>query len=359
MVFLALGSNGSGQLGIGHQDDVSTPQVCRFKGEGIYKGSPLRVAGSGNTTLMLSTSGEVYQTGSRYVTDESHLRESPRNDTCFGRVDVPEACKVKMISATWNASFVVTELNDLFVNGEGLKGELGLGPDVKTTAEMVKIKSFPPKGTIIVNVNSSITHTVVLLSNGEAYGWGNGRKGQLGNPDKIVWAPRRFEGLSFEATRVVCGREFTILFSDTSQGQLAIFGSNKWDVRSQAPSCVPDWKDVAATWGSVFVLQESGSLYSWGRNDHKQLAPAGAPPVALVAAGSEHIVVLTRGGHLLLRGWGEHGNCGQAIDHNGDTIDSWNTIGHLGDYNPIKIAGIGAGCATTFFWTDEDLYMVK
>ena len=355
MVLLALGSNGSGQLGIGHQDDVSTPQVCRFQGEGIHKASPLRVAGSGNTTLLLFTSGELYQAGSRYVTDEMHLGESPRKDTCFGRVDFPEACKVKMISATWNASFIVTELNDVYVNGEGLKGELGLGSDVKSIAEMVKIQGFPPKGSIIVDVHSSITHTVAVLSNGEAYGWGGGRKGQLGKPDGIVWAPRRFEGVGFEATRVVCGREFTTFFGDTSQGQLAIFGSDKWGIRSQAPSRVPNCQDIAATWGSVFVLQDTGSLHSWGRNDRKQLAPAGTPSIAFVAAGSEHVVALTRGGHLLFRGWGEHGNCGQAIDHNGDAIDSWDKADQSSVSNPERIAGIGAGCATTFFWTEESL----
>ena len=355
MVLLALGSNGSGQLGIGHQDDVSTPQICRFEGQGIYKGSPLRIAGSGNTTLLLLTSGELYRTGSRYVTEESHSGASPKNDTCFCKVDLPEACKVKMVSATWNASFIVTELSHFYVNGEGLRGELGLGPDVKTIAEMVKIESFPPKGTVIVDVHSSITHTVVVLSNGEVYGWGSGRKGQLGKPDGIVWAPRRFEGLGFDVTRVVCGREFTILFSDTPRGHLAIFGSDKWGMRSQAPSHVPNWQDIAATWGSVFVLQESGSLRSWGRNDRKQLAPAGTPSIALIAAGSEHVVTLTRGGQLLFRGWGEHGNCGQAIDHNGDTIDSWNEAEQKSVYGTRKIAGIGAGCATTFFWTNEDL----
>jgi protein ATS1 len=185
-----------------------------------------------------------------------------------------------------------------------------------------------------------------LLSNGEAWGWGNGRKGQLGEPAlAAVYSPRRIEGVGFKAIKAVCGREFTCLVGPPETGDVVVLGSDKWGVRSRAPRSVVGWKEVGAGWGSLFVLKEDGALLSWGRDDHGQLAREDLGRVRHIAVGSEHALALAESGDTLVWGWGEHGNCGpiHGID------------GEKGQRNRIasgeegtEITMIGAGCATSW-----------
>jgi alpha-tubulin suppressor-like RCC1 family protein len=65
----SLGSNGSGQLGIGHQEDVSSPQPCIFdEASSLQRLEPddeiVKVVAGGNHTLVLFASGAVFAAGS-------------------------------------------------------------------------------------------------------------------------------------------------------------------------------------------------------------------------------------------------------------------------------------------------------
>ncbi|TKA70058.1 hypothetical protein B0A55_06243 [Friedmanniomyces simplex] len=109
------------------------------------------------------------------------------------------------------------------------------------------------------------------------------------------------------------------------------------------PLVVPGWKDVAASWGSIYVLKDDGELLGFGRDDHGQLPPPGLPPVQAIAAGSEHCIALTKAGKVLAWGWGEHGNCGEPTDARGDVKGHWNEIDM-----PGSVRAVFAGCATSF-----------
>jgi protein ATS1 len=191
-----------------------------------------------------------------------------------------------------------------------------------------------------------MAHVVVVLTNGEVWGWGKGRKGQLGEPAENVWRPRRIEDIGFFAVDVVCGKDFTCIFGSPSTGDISILGPNSNDrfgMKTNAPATVLGWKQVAASWGSIFVLSESGSVTAWGRNDHGQLPPAGLPPLKSIIAGSEHCLGLTEAAKVLAWGWGEHGNCGEPTDEKGDVKDGWNEIVLV-----QPASAIFAGCATSF-----------
>lgn len=246
--------------------------------------------------------------------------------------------------------------------GSGERGELGRG--IGIIAAVYPCVSFGigsfPSGTLsrenvpfkgIKDLASGVYHTVVVDADGEVYGWGNGRKGQLGEPAGIIWNPRKIQGLNFKVTQAACGREFTFLAGDPQVGKYAILGTDKWQLKSHAPTSILGWKDICASWGSIFVLDHSGKITSWGRNDHGQLAPEGLPPVEKIAVGSEHVLALTKIGELLAWGWGEHGNCGPEIDPDGDVKHRWSKIETSGIHKPI--AGIGAGCATSWLWTES------
>jgi len=349
MKVYGLGSNGSGQLGLTHTRDCNIPEECKFstKLDGKHPDTPAKIVASGNTTYIIFESGRIYQSGKSLSTQ--HGVSSAFCETTFS-----QRIRVNFASTTWDACVVATEDRSVYVRGQGPKGELGLGEDTLSEHER-RLENFPPAGTEVVDLAGGVAHTVTVLSSGEVYGWGNGRKGQLGEPAGIVWTPRKIEGLDFKVVQAACGREFTFLVGEPSTGRYAILGSDKWGIKSQAPKDVQGWNYFGASWGSIFILDKSGKVISWGRNDHGQLAPTNLPPILYMAVGSEHVVALAMGleeaRNAISWGWGEHGNCGKDVDERGDVKEGrWNNIAIDGGLS-ARILGVGAGCATSFIWT--------
>ncbi|KAJ3530745.1 hypothetical protein NM208_g9192 [Fusarium decemcellulare] len=354
-VVFALGSNGSGQLGIGHKEDVSVPKQVIF-----HPGPPTspitKVAAGGNHTLLLTKSGELYWSGDS-TPGACGLTSGP-DAPVFRQIRLskdgePQIGEIVLIAATWEASIVVTKDSDgkktkVFSFGAGMKGELGLGELIVRTPSATQIKDFPPSGTEVVDLAACMGHTVAVLSNGYAYGWGNGRKSQAGSPGQVIHAPRKIEDVDFKVARAVCGREFTCLFGEPESRNIKVLGSDKWQIQSSAPQSSPEWKDVGASWGNVFVLAKDGSLQSWGRDDHGQLPPPKLPELSKIAIGSEHVIALSATGDVLAWGWGEHGNCGPQVENN-DVKGRWNVIASSKFIPPgSHIGAVGAGCATSW-----------
>ena len=349
----AFGSNSSGQLGLEHREDVSEPTKSIVP-ETCSSDHAIGVVAGGNHTLILFSSGAVYAAGeSRDGRTGVEARPSGFNRVEITVLDGARINNFTSCSATWEASCFVHEKRHVYSCGTGRKGELGQREGVTGAGAPRRIENFPPPGTEILDIASSMGHTVVVLSSGEVYGWGHGRKGQLGDPAGVVWSPRKVDGVHFKAVRVSCGREFTHIVGDALGGEHVVLGSDKWLVRTAAPVNVRGWKDIAASWGSVYILFEDNSVLSWGRHDRGQLAPPGLPPIYKIAAGSEHVLALTSEGKFLAWGWGEHGNCGRGVDEAGDVRGRWNEIPvdgrHCDDTRPASTC-LGAGCASSWLW---------
>lgn len=353
MKLYGFGSNGSGQLGIGSTEDTSLPQVCLLADCQEWPSPIKTIKSGGNHTLVLLESGQLFVSGC--IRDgRAGLPSSADSITRFSEVP-PSAfgsSKVKLCSALWEASVVVTDDNQVYTFGVGSKGELGTGNVAEELSNRLE-KSWP-NNEQIVDLSSGMGHTVVTLSNGDVYGWGNGRKGQLGTPNEITWLPRKIQNLSFQVVRAVCGTDFTYLVGEPGLGHHAILGSDKWKIRSNAPSSCLDWNQITASWGSIFTLSISGNFHAWGRNDYGQLGPE-KPQIGFthIIAGSEHAIAMTESGSVVVWGWGEHGNCGPRNNSQGEVKGWWNEIHASSFGNSHKVIGIAAGCATTFVWTEE------
>jgi len=347
MSLYSLGSNGSGQLGLSHTTDISIPTLVKLPPK-LRHANIIAAHAGGNHTLLQTSSAEIYAAG-----DNSNGKCASQ---LSGSTDF-RACNLvgdtKLSAATWEASFFVSADDGLVrVCGTGLKGELGLSAENTTTSSPTSIPNFPPQGTNIVDLAACMGHVVVVLNNGEVWGWGNDQQGQLGDPAEVVWRPRKIQGLSFAAVRAVCAKDFTAVFGHPEQGTFAIFGLNKRDrfgVKVNLPGAIRGWKAVQATWGGVYVLMDDGKLTAWGRDDHGQLPPADLPKVEAIAAGSEHVLALTTDGRVLTWGWGEHGNCGDPVDDRKDVKGRWNEL--CADGEPIAV---GAGCATSWIVTKKE-----
>lgn len=352
MVLYAFGSNGSGQLGIGNTVDQSTPQRCWLNSE--LPGSPMTIVAGGNHTLVQYDEGAVYHAGSprdgRSQSDASMTSMPIFHKTYMSVL----GSKVKLCSAFWDGSIFVNSEDQVYTAGLGPKGEQGTG-EISSSMALQMLPNFPPglPGSRVVDVACGVDHAVVVLEEGTVYGWGNGRKGQLSHPEEIVREPRKFADVGFKVVRAACGKDFTYLVGEPSSGEHKFLGSHKWGLQSQAPASIFHWKDVRASWGSIFVLEECGKIRSWGRNDHGQLAPHSLPHIDMMAVGSEHVIALTNEGMVISWGWGEHGNCGPSTDENGDVKGKWNEILNHNIDHSMRVVGVGAGCATSFFWTKD------
>ena len=346
MMLYGCGSNGSGQLGVGHLEDVSSP-TCHELSFDDPSDTPAVIRAGGNHTLILLQSGTLYCSGVS-ATNYSKYLDTERKTSQTALL----AQKIRLCSATWEASVIVDEKNELMTWGNGERGEIGRdtrSPHVKIPI----ISTDAGEDVCIMDVASGVQHTVIVYNDGQVWGWGNGRKGQLGHPASIVKEPRKIADLDFKVTRAVCGREFTFLVGDPAAGQCIVLGSDKWGVTSQAPNLIVGWKEIGACWGSIFVLLQSRQILSWGRNDHGQLAPRSLPEISNIACGSEHCLALTASGQVLAWGWGEHGNCGTSVDKDGDVKDGWTELKIPGSSRGIRNVGIGAGCATSWIWTSR------
>nr|POF03871.1 rcc1 repeat-containing protein c10f6.04 [Quercus suber] len=347
----ACGSNGRGQLGCGHTNDVSSLSCVQVH----RKSSVAQIAAGGNHTLVLFSDGEVYSCGDDGA-EQAVVREMwdipphrLRRANIPPRVEHGTCINVAQVAATWSASIYLYDDGMLISVGEGTSGELGLGEKVTKVSQPMIIPTFLPQNVKFVQIASSMAHTVAVTSDGQVWGWGRGRKGQLGEPAQDVWQPRKIEGISSRVVKAVCGKDFTCLIGSRSTGEVAVLGPNRGDrfgVKTCAPDFVPDWKDIVASWGSVYILTYHGDVVAWGRNDHGQLPSTGLPPIESLDAGSEHCLALTKTGVVLVWGWGEHGNCGGLTDNDGDVKARYNRL----DVKTEAIA-VFAGCATSFVVT--------
>lgn len=355
-MLFALGSNGSGQLGLSHDEDTSTPTAVASLDHDRTRRIK-QIAAGGNHTLILYEDGSLVATG--YGSDsrcglagkQGLVRPLPM--LIRPAITYELTAKILQVSATWSASFLLcADGRTVLACGTGKSGELGLGAGVLSVPSAQNIPDFPPAGMGVIHLSSCMAHTIAVLSNGQVYGWGKGRKGQLGLPLADAWSPRLIQGLPFTATKAACGKDFTCITGEPARNELLVLGPGSRDrfgIQASVPAAIAGWKNVVASWGSIYIHMHNGDVLSWGRNDHGQLCPAGLPAIAAIAAGSEHAVALTSEGRVLAWGWGEHGNCGEPSDDRGDVNGHWNEL-----LIPHKASAIFAGCATTFVVSERE-----
>ena len=346
----AFGSNGSGQLGVGHNDDLDFPQAV----PNLF--APVnQLAAGGNHTVILCSTGELMATGNN-EDGRCGFPEHKELDR-FRKIDRPprhngQIHGIKQVVATWSATIVLCTDGSVFVRGSGSSGELGLGPSVTLASTWRQIAIPCPRQTQVIRLASGMAHAIAIDSGNECYGWGKGRKGQLGEPTAThVWSPRKIGGISFGARVAACGREFSVILGERCKPEILLLGPNgndRFGLRANVPSDLSDGIDFDSSWGSVFAVNSSGAMTGWGRNDHGQLPPSNLPTITAIAAGSEHVLAMSTDRDVFAWGWGEHGNCGSPTDSNGDVKGSCHKI-----VLPGLAVNVFAGCATSFVQIQE------
>lgn len=375
----ALGSNGNFQLGIGHDNDVASPQKCRFMTgslDEVIDHVPLRdgeqirkIVAGGNHTLLLTTLGTVWATG-RGEAGQCGWDESGSEQVTAGTwrkvqwcgQGQSEAFAFTDVAATWNASYFVVDDHIICSCGQGDKGELGIGlrnSDNPLPTRCFDLRDFEADApeTKIESVSACMNHVVVLSSSRKLYGWGACRKGQLGaelKDKKVVWLPELLSiGLDWAPRQLATGREFTLLVGDRPEQQCFLGSASglgfESPFRFEAGS--PQSFEVHTGWTHVVVRSSDGRLWNFGRGTRGQLLENQPEQrIASLVMGSEHSLAVTDRGSVIAWGWGEHGNCGVEDDEKKNAKGGYNTL--FMPKHDGRVTGIGAGCATSFFWIE-------
>ncbi|ORX56883.1 RCC1/BLIP-II protein [Hesseltinella vesiculosa] len=391
----AFGSNGGGQLGIGHTDDCSTPQLAIGlpSDVGIQK-----IAGGGNHSAILTTCGRVFVTGSSQLglaqqkqwekadTAEGHAAGStsptdPRPWTVYREL-WPEHTWTD-VACGWATTLLCADNGAVFGVGSSQFGELAC----VAKTDMLSPVPLPGLSEGFVQVAIGWRHCLALAANGTVYGWGWNKYGQLGLPGTSASKlPPTLLPLPSPIHQIACGHLHSLFLGrQTSQHsqQLWAAGSNKYGQltlpdhplfpliakpTAPAPTAPSTFKlllftteppaqqppqprivSIAAGWHHSAVLLDNHGLLMWGRNDHGQLQTSPAQPtfrVLEVCCGSEHTlakVQLAEGPDkeaVIAWGWNEHGNCTSSEPVVQDPLRLDTPAG------PIQ--AFGAGCATSW-----------
>ncbi|ONI30686.1 hypothetical protein PRUPE_1G267000 [Prunus persica] len=330
------GAGTDGQLGTGKLQDELLPQLLHLTS--LSSAGPISFLACGGAHVLALTSGGKVLTWGRGTAGQlghSDTVNSPHPKLVMSLNNY----FITHVSAGWNHSGFVSDTGALFTCGDGTFGQLGHG-DYRLHCYPVKVSFFASKH--VEQIACGMRHSLVLLRGDEVYGFGSGKRGQLGiAKDKInlVSLPERscgFEGVKI-ASITANGDHSAALSAD---GHLYTWGRGFGDTLSaKTPQHLPTsfcFTKIALGWNHALVLT-GGEVFMFGGNHHgvlsnpdkmtpvKHSADSRADSRAVVlekvpglegsrtlhiAAGAEHSAIVTENGVLKTWGWGEHGQLG-------------------------------------------------
>ncbi|XP_039989703.1 secretion-regulating guanine nucleotide exchange factor isoform X2 [Xiphias gladius] len=293
------GQNNRGQLGLGHNADMSTLQLCPSLNQTV-----INVACGWDFTLLLTDCGQVLACGSNAF---GQLGAGPTVTHSADLLFV-ECLKdpVVSVAAGLRHSLAVTDSGCVYQWGTGLfsHAKRALSPHPIPSHLCSKVPCLVPgldqKTSHLVASGSA--HCVCLTGDGDLFLWGSNKNGQLTTTEPFLSSP-------------------TLLKRSLLDGEKVI---NVW-----------------SGWTHNVAQTESGRVFTWGRGDYGQLgrqastsqsleqqsagplAEGGNREICLpaevkilrgatqIACGSEHNLAIV-GGCLLSWGWNEHGMCGDG-----------------------------------------------
>lgn len=395
---LTCGSNGSGQLAIGHADDVSTFTPCHFDPSCPQIAHVLDVVSAASHALALvrDPEGRTHLLGAGTNTHgqlgkQCSLAECSRANTSFRPISIArdsgfEDWTPVKIAATWTTSFVTFEFGagvggSSSANVPNASSHEGLKTQVIVATGSNDFGELGGDGVIRLKAGEQVEHlrggqrhvlAVVTTESGPSrkqrvLGWGASRRGELdptsahmSDKGKAKARPRTLPpteitlDLPTPITDVSLGASHTLLL--LANGSVVAWGNNLKGQVAGLDSTVGA-RAIGATWNGSYVLTDK--LWSQGSNTHGQLLrPSSSDPetrpetrfpvpldgtVASFAAGSEHILALVSSHgctdlELWSGGWNEHGNLG---------LGNTSNQAELGNTN-IKAQRVWAGCAASW-----------
>lgn len=259
------GTNNSGQLGMNTYDNLSV-----FTKSVTAPPSVSMISCGANYTLLLTTSGHLWGTGSNYYGQIG----LPNGSDYVGYAAVIDPFNIKAIACGAEHSFLLTETGELWATGRNHVGQLGLAGGDRTAFEKVTVsKTFK-------QVVCGDSYTVAVTTDGELWGTGKNNVGQLGmaHYNDVAVFTKSFTA-PVSVSMAACGNAHTLCLTTTGQlwgtggnlyGPLGVSGNQNKIVYSQAvaPSNI---KNIACGYEHSLLLTETGEVWGTGLNTSGQL----------------------------------------------------------------------------------------
>lgn len=261
------GSNEFGQLGLGTDKYFyNTPQLLSPPD----KDSWYKFSCGGEVTFALTLCGEIYSWGFNRNGDLGlSSKKDVRTPT---RLTLPTTDPIKDMQCGSHHMVMLTENGKMFTCGSSFYGELGIG-DVKSS-KLREVK--PVQNTVWTKIFVNKSHMIAINSIGKAYVWGWNYSGQLGLGDnKNRNIPHRLvspDGSQWDT--FFCSTHNTV--GKTSKGNVYIWGKNEsgmlglGDKKDRntpqllAPIKSDSWKDFYFLTLETIATTASGKVYQWG-----------------------------------------------------------------------------------------------
>ncbi|XP_051217408.1 ultraviolet-B receptor UVR8 [Lolium perenne] len=335
-VLCSWGRGEDGQLGHGDAEDRLVPTVISgFDAPGITS----VICGADHTTAYSEEEQQVYSWG---WGDFGRLGHGNSSDVFTPQpVKALQGIQIKQLACGDSHCLAVTMDGEVQSWGRNQNGQLGLG----TTEDSLlpqKIQAF--EGICVKMIAAGAEHTAAVTEDGDIYGWGWGRYGNLGLGDRNDrYVPEKVSLVEEEKmVLVACGWRHTITVS--SSGSLYTYGWSKYGQLGHGdfedhlvPHKVDALKDsstsqISGGWRHTMALTSDGKLYGWGWNkfgqvgagdieDHCSPVEINFPDeqkVAQVACGWRHTLAFTEKKNVFAWGRGTSGQLGhgEIVDRN-------------------------------------------
>ncbi|CAG7871526.1 unnamed protein product [Brassica rapa] len=274
-IVCSWGRGEDGQLGHGDAEDRPSPtQLSALDDHQIVSVT----CGADHTVAYSESRKEVYSWG---WGDFGRLGHGNSSDL-FTPLPIKalHGIRIKQIACGDSHCLAVTMDGEVQSWGRNQNGQLGLG-DTEDSLVPKKIQAF--EGIRIKMVAAGAEHTAAVTEDGDLYGWGWGRYGNLGlgdRNDRLV--PERVTSASGEKmSMVACGWRHTIAVSYS--GALYTYGWSKYGQLGHGDledHLVPHKLEalsnsvisqISGGWRHTMALTSDGKLYGWGWNKFGQV----------------------------------------------------------------------------------------
>nr|XP_020440966.1 secretion-regulating guanine nucleotide exchange factor isoform X3 [Monopterus albus] len=286
------GANSYGQLGLGHVEDQSVPQLCDLTA--LQNKAVRTLSGGGGHSVVVTESGEVFvcgqnhrgQLGLGHNADILALQLCPslnqkvtnvacgwdftllltgKNSWCFCTV-YPQACR-----------FFPRELNrthskdcgQVLACGSNAFGQLGVGPTITHSADILVVECLKE---LVVSVGAGLRHSLAVTDSGCVYQWGTGLFSQAKralSPHPVPShlsskVPLLVPGLDKKTSHLVtAGSAHCVCLTEPFLPSPTLLKRSLLDGEKVI--------NVWSGWTHTVAQTESGRVFTWGRRDYGQL----------------------------------------------------------------------------------------
>ncbi|XP_026221881.1 secretion-regulating guanine nucleotide exchange factor [Anabas testudineus] len=351
------GANSYGQLGQGHVEDQPFPHLSDTAA--LQRKAVRTLCGGGGHSVVVTESGEVFVCGQNH---KGQLGLGHNADVLTFQLCPSLNQRITNVACGWDFTLLLTDGGQVLTCGSNSFGQLGVEPTVTHSADLLVVECLKE---LVVSVAAGLRHSLAVTDSGSVYQWGTGLFCQAKralSPHPVPAhlrskLPTLVPGLDQETSHLVtAGSAHCVCL--TEDGDLFLWGSNKHgqltttDPFLSSPTLLKrsllsgeKVMNVWSGWTHIVAQTESGRVFTWGRGDYGQLgrlrstgqkpeqqsagllAESDTQEVCLptevkvlkgatqIACGSEHSLAIVAG-CLLSWGWNEHGMCGHGSTTN-------------------------------------------